>query len=51
MKIDMVSSNKKIEKLEEIVDRQEQYICWNCLLLHGIAKVECENTGDLVLEI
>ena len=49
MKIDMVSSNKNIEKLEEIVDRQGQYICWNCLLLHDIAKVECENTDDLVL--
>ena len=49
MKIDMVSSNKNIEKLEEIVDRQGQYICWNCLLLHGITKVECENTDDLVL--
>ena len=49
MKIDMVNSNKNIEKLEEIVDRQGQYICWNCLLLHGIAKVECENTDDLVL--
>ena len=49
MKIDMVNSNKNIEKLEEIVDRQGQYICWNCLLLHGITKVECENTDDLVL--
>ena len=40
--------NKKIEKLERIVDRQEQYSHCNCLLLHGIAEGERENTNDLV---
>ena len=51
MKSDMVRTNKNMEKLEEVVARQEQYICRNFLLLHGIAQVECENTDDLVLEI
>ena len=40
-----------IEKLPEIGDRQKQYTCRDCFLLHGIAEVECENTDDLVLEI
>ena len=51
MKSDMVSTNKNIEKLEEVVVKQEQYICHNFLLLHGITQVECENNDDLVLEI
>ena len=50
MKSDMVNMNKKTEKLERIVDRQEQYSRSNCLLLHGIAEGEHENTDDLVLE-
>ena len=50
MKSDMVNMNEKIEKLERIVDRQEQYSRCNCLLLHGIAKGKRENTDELVLE-
>ena len=50
MKSDMVNMNEKIEKLERIVDRQEQYSRRNCLLLHGIAEGERENTDKLVLE-
>ena len=50
MKSDMVNMNEKIEKLEMIVDRQEQYSRCNCLLLHGIAQGERENTEELVLE-
>ena len=38
MKSDMVNINKKIEKLERIVARQEQYSRHNCLLLHVIAE-------------
>lgn len=36
--------NEKIEKLQEIVDRQKQYFLCNCLFLHGIAENEGENT-------
>ena len=50
MKSDMVNLNEKIEKLERIVDRQEQYSRRNCLLLHGIAEDELENTDELILE-
>ena len=50
MKSDMVNMNEKIEKLERIVDRQEQYSRRNCLLLHGITEGERENTDELVLE-
>ena len=50
MKSDMVNMNEKIEKLEGIVDRQEQYSRRNCLLLHGVAEGERENTDELVLE-
>ena len=50
MKSDMVNMNEKIEKLERIVDRKEQYSCSNCLVLHGIAEGEHENTDEPVLE-
>ena len=50
MKSDMVNMNEKIEKLERTVDRQEQHSRRTCLLLHGIAEIERENTDDLVLE-
>ena len=50
MKSDMVNMNEKIENLERIVDRQEQYSRRNWLLLHGIAEGEHQNTDELVLE-
>ena len=50
MKKAMFNMNEKIEKLERIVDRQEKYSRRNCLLLHGIAEGERENTDKLVLE-
>ena len=50
MKSDMVNMNEKIEKLEWMVDRQEQYSRRNCILLHGIAEGERENPDNLVLE-
>ena len=40
MKTDMSKMNEKIEKLKD----------FNCLLLHGIAENEGENTDDLVLK-
>ena len=50
MKSDMINMNERIEKLERILDRQEQYLHCNCLSLRSIAESECENTDDLVLE-
>ena len=42
--------NEKIEKQDKIVDKQEQQLRRNCLLLHGIAEGERENTDALVFE-
>ena len=50
MKSDIVNMNEKIEKLDRIVDKQEQYSRRNCLLLHGLAERKRENTDNLVLE-
>ena len=41
---------QKIDKLENLVDQQEQYSRRNCLLVHGIAETNDENTDDLVLK-
>ena len=41
---------QRIDKLENLVDRQEQCSWRNCLLVHGIAKTNDENTDDLVLK-
>ena len=50
MKSYMVNMNEKTEKLERIVDRQEQYSRRNYLSLHVITEDERENTNVLVLE-
>ena len=41
---------QRIDKLEDLVDRREQYSRRNCLLVHGIPESNDENTGDLVLK-
>ena len=41
---------QRIDKLAHFVDRQEQYSRCNCLLVHGTAETNDENTGDLVLK-
>ena len=46
MKSDMVNMNKKIEKLERIIDRKEKCSRCSCLLLHSIAEGERENTDS-----
>ena len=38
---------KKIEKLENLVDQQEQYSRRTCLLVHGIAEANDENMDVL----
>ena len=50
MKSDTVNMTEKIEKLERIVSRQEQYSSCNSLLLHSITEDERENINDLVIE-
>ena len=41
---------QRIDKLVNLVDRQEQYLRRNCLLVHGIVETNDENTDDLVLK-
>ena len=41
---------QRIDKLVNLVDRQEQYLRHNCLLVHGIVETNDENTDDLVLK-
>ena len=41
---------KKIDKLENLVDQQEQYSRRNCLLVYRIAETNDENTDDIVLK-
>ena len=41
---------QRIDKLENLVDQQEQYSRRNCLLVHEIAETNKENTDGLVLK-
>ena len=41
---------QKIDKLEHLVDGQEQYSRRNCLLVNRIAETNDENTDNLVLK-
>ena len=41
---------QRIDKLEHLVDRQEQYSRRNCPLVHGIAETKDENKDDLILK-
>ena len=41
---------QRIDKLEHLVDRQEQYSRRKCLLVHGIVETNDKNTDDLVLK-
>ena len=42
MKTDMWVMHEKVEKLKEIILRQEEYLRRNCLLLHDIAEIKGE---------
>ena len=41
---------QRIDKLESLVDWQEQYSRHNCLFVHGITKTNDESTDNLVLK-
>ena len=40
---------QRIDKLNNSVDQQEQYLRLNCLLVHGTAEANNENMDNLVL--
>ena len=41
-------NGQRIDKLENLVDQQEQYLPRNCLLVRGTAETNYENTDDLL---
>ena len=41
---------QRIDKLENLVDRQEQYSQHNCLLVNGKAETNDEDMDDLILK-
>ena len=42
--------DKKIDDLNRVIDRQEQYSRRNCILLHGVKESENEGTDTVVTE-
>ena len=43
--------SKRLDDLDSVIDRQEQYSRRNCLLLHGIEEESNENTDQCVIEV
>ena len=42
--------NKRIDELENKIDRQEQYSRQNCVLIHGIAENKEKNTDQQAID-
>ena len=42
---------KRLEEIDVILDRQEQYSRRNCLLIHGADEVESEDTNELSIKV
>ena len=42
--------DNKIDDLNRVIDRQEQYLCRNCILVHGVKESENEDTNTVVTE-
>ena len=51
LKENISTVSKKLDDLDSVVDRQEQYSRRNCLLLHGIEEESNENTDQRVIEV
>ena len=45
----MSDLNISVKNLENQLDRQEQYLRRNCILIHGITETQDENTDDISL--
>ena len=41
--------NKKLDKMDAVVDRQVQYSRRNCFLVHGIVKETVEDTDEKII--
>ena len=42
--------DNKIDDLNRVIDRQEQYLCRNCILVLGVEESENEDTNTVVTE-
>ena len=42
---------KRLEQLDAVLERQEQYSRRNCLLIHGVDQVEGVDTDELSIEV
>ena len=42
--------DKKIDDLSSVIDRQEQHLHRNCILLHGVKESENEDTDTVATE-
>ena len=42
---------KRLEEMDTVLDRQEQYSRRNCLLIHGVDEVEGEDTDELSIKV
>ena len=47
---EVTSLHTKLEPVQIMVDKQEQYSRWNFLLIHGLEEKKNESTDDLVFE-
>ena len=41
--------NKRLEEMDAVVDRQEQYSRRNCLLVHGIVEETVQDTDEKII--
>ena len=51
LKENISTLSKRLDDLDSVIDRQEQYSRRNCLLLHGIEEESNENTDQSVTEV
>ena len=51
LKENISTLNKSSDSLDSVIDRQKQYSCRNCFLLHGIEEESNENTDQCVIEV
>ena len=49
MKKNISILSERLDDLESVIDKQEQYFCWNCLLLNCLEQESNKNTGQRVI--
>ena len=51
LKANICTLGKRLDDLDSVIDRQEQYSLQNCLLLDGIEEEPNENTNQRVIDV